>query len=348
MQSQNTKKEDDRKAAIAKEININARLDFPHIAMNVLAAIIASYGLLADSPAVVIGAMIVAMLLAPILGVALGLAESNHRIIMEAGISLAGGVGAVYAVAFGVGLLHSDMPLTHEILVRTKPGFLDLMVALAGGAAGAYASSSARLSVSFVGVAVATALVPPLAASAILLARGEIHLALGAIMLAGTNIIAIQFSSSIVMWLIGFRNISHLSDSFWNFIRRDAPSIIIVFAMGGLFADNLHHVVKQQLFETQVGGILAENIARHPGAHLVDTRFEQLENGRVIVRAVVRSPTPPSSQEVAALENMLPLPPPNHGIELRIRYVATKVINRHGILFDQANEHGTSDPNLDY
>lgn len=102
------------------------------------------------------------------------------------------GVSLVVLVGFVVGWLHKDQPLTTEILSRTQPTSMDLMIALAGGTAGAYAMVSPHLSVAVVGVAVATALVPPLAASGILFANGEIQLGFGALLLAVTNIIAIQ------------------------------------------------------------------------------------------------------------------------------------------------------------
>ena len=89
------------------------------------------------------------------------------------------------------------------MLERTSPNFFELMIALAGGAAGAYASISPRLSVAFVGVAIATALVPPLASCGLLLARGDFDLAEGAFLLAVMNIVAIQSRASFVMWVSG-------------------------------------------------------------------------------------------------------------------------------------------------
>ena len=71
-----------------------------------------------------------------------------------------------------LGVIHRNIELTGEIYSRTAPNLMDLMIALGGGAAGAYAMISTRLSVAFVGVAIATALVPPLSASALCLARG--------------------------------------------------------------------------------------------------------------------------------------------------------------------------------
>lgn len=83
------------------------------------------------------------------------------------------GVAVVMPIAYCIGKLNQDLPLTSEILSRTDPGIFDLIIALAGGAAGAYAAVSPRLSTGVVGVAISTALVPPLAACGICLARNE-------------------------------------------------------------------------------------------------------------------------------------------------------------------------------
>src|SRR6516164_4612249 len=99
-------KDDSSRAVIIEAVFRNSALDISHTLMNVLAAFIASYGLLADSTAVVIGAMIVAMLLNPILGVSMSLAENDHSMVHKAGISLFGGLVAVFIAAFIIGLVH--------------------------------------------------------------------------------------------------------------------------------------------------------------------------------------------------------------------------------------------------
>jgi len=132
--------------------------------MNALATVIACYGLLANSAAVVIGAMVVAMLLGPISGVALGLNEGDRPLLRTAARSLVGGILWILAIAVTVGFIHRDAPLTNEILSRTDARLFDLIIALAGGAAGAVAVLSPRVGTAIVGVAVATALMPPLAA----------------------------------------------------------------------------------------------------------------------------------------------------------------------------------------
>lgn len=102
----------DSRAAARADIEVNSEFDFAYIVMNGLAAVVACYGLFENSPAVVIGAMIIAMLLGPISGVALGLVDNNNDLLRKAFGTLAGGIGVVYVVAFVLGAIHRDFPLT--------------------------------------------------------------------------------------------------------------------------------------------------------------------------------------------------------------------------------------------
>ncbi len=94
-------------------------------------------------------------------------------------MAIGGGILVILGTAFAVGILNAEIPATREMMARTAPNLFDLMIALGGGAAGAYASVSPRLSIAFVGVAIATALVPPLATRGIFLARGDFALSAG-------------------------------------------------------------------------------------------------------------------------------------------------------------------------
>lgn len=189
----------DERLSICQSITENSLLTVPYMVMNALSTIVACYGLLAESTAVVIGAMIIAMLLGPITGVALGLVEGNNLLLSKAVLTEIAGVLTVLIIAAIIGKIHQDVPLGKEIFSRTAPNILDLAIALAGGAAGAYATISPRLSVGLVGVAISTALVPPLSTCSILLVRGETQLATGAFLLFFANLVAIQVASSIVL-----------------------------------------------------------------------------------------------------------------------------------------------------
>src|SRR6266404_4767656 len=102
-------------------IRKNSTFNLAYLVMNTLATVIACYGLFANSPAVVIGAMIVAMLLGPITGVALGLVDNDASLLRKALMTLTGGVIGVMFTAFVIGLIHRDIPITNEIMARTSP-----------------------------------------------------------------------------------------------------------------------------------------------------------------------------------------------------------------------------------
>lgn len=327
---------------VREHIREDASFSNAHLLMNVLAATIASYGLFANSPAVVIGAMIVAMLLGPITGVSLALVDSDAKILLKSLLSLLSGAVAILAIAFLIGTVHRDMPITGEIMARTAPNFLDLMIALAGGAAGAYATVSFRLSLALVGVAIATALVPPLSCASILLARGEASLALGAFELAFVNLVAIQFSASVVLWLTGFRRVTRTSGQpVTNFLKQNLLSITILVVFGVSLSVTSRHVIAKQLFETKIRFTLQQEINSSLGSHLVGASFEKT-SGKTIVRAVVRGPVPPSAAQVAALEGKLPSPPDGTTVTLRIRFVELMIIDRDGAV-DSDAEFGSDE-----
>jgi uncharacterized hydrophobic protein (TIGR00271 family) len=318
---------------VRENIRDGAVLSSAYLLMNVLAATIASYGLFANSPAVVISAMIVAMLLGPIVGVSLALVDIDMRFLLNSLTSLLAGAIGVMVTAFIIGAIHNDIPISNEIMTRTAPNLLDLMVALAGGAAGAYATVSPRLSVAIVGVAIAVALVPPLSAAGILFARGDVDLAFGALLLTFTNMVAIQFASSVVLWLTGFRRISRTSGiSLLAFAKGNVLSIVILLALAVVFTTSLHRAVAMKLYEASTRSTLQKEINVPIGSHLVAVQFDKIERGKNIVRAVVRGPNPPSAAQVAALEAKLPIPPDRKIVELRIRFVHTTIIGRNGPL----------------
>jgi len=300
--------------------------------MNTLATLIACYGLFENSPAVVIGAMIIAMLLGPISGVALGLVERNNPLLRRALSTLAGGVSVVYGTAFLVGLVHSEFPLTAEIYARTAPNLMDLLIALSGGAAGAYAMVSPRLSVAAVGVAISTALVPPLSSSAICMARGEFRLGLGALLLTFANIVGIQVAGSTVMWLSGYRgeNVPFAG----SVLRRSVPSVVVFCFLALLLSLNLRRMILDEVYEASVRKVLRAAEVENKGAHLTEVRFQR-DSGRAVVVAVYRTPVPFRPEDALAIEPRLPLRSGDRSLELRIRSIPVTVASKDGYLYSK-------------
>lgn len=325
-------------------IEANALPSKMYFVMNTLSAIIASYGLVTNSAAVVIGAMLVAMMLGPITGVALAIIDYRMPLLRKSLLTVLAGVFLVILVGFVVGLLHQGQPLTNEILSRTQPTSMDLMIALAGGTAGAYAMVSPHLSVAVVGVAVATALVPPLAASGILFANGEIQMGLGAALLALTNIIAIQFTNAMVLWFLGFRRLvddDYESGTYLIFFRRNAVTLLLLVGLGIYLTLNLNSNAKQQTFENNVKEAINEHFIDQ-GNVLTNIQFEK-NNGFQVIRAVVRGETSPNSQDVQQIEDVITKDmaknfPKYLPIKLQLRYLPVQVIESDPLIKDKLDE----------
>ena len=325
-------------------IEANALPSKMYFIMNILSAIIASYGLVTNSAAVVIGAMLVAMMLGPITGIALAIIDHRMPLLRKSLITVIVGVSLVVLVGFIVGWLHKDQPLTAEILSRTQPTSMDLMIALAGGTAGAYAMISPHLSVAVVGVAVATALVPPLAASGILFANGETQLGLGALLLALTNIIAIQFTNALVLWLLGFRRLvddDYKSSTYLTFLRRNAVTLLLLGGLGTYLTINLQTNAKQQVFESSVKEAINSYFI-DKGNVLTNTQFDTSEENKV-VRAVIRGETTPTSYDVRQIETVIAQDmaenfPEYLPIKLQLRYLPVQVIESNPLSQDKLDE----------
>lgn len=172
--------------------------------MVVLSCTVATYGLLSNSTAVVIGAMLIAPLMGPILGGALAVAtNSNSLLKMSAKTEALGAVTAIVLAAL-LTLVLPRAELTSEVLARTTPTILDLVVALASGAAGTYAMCVKPQGATLPGVAIATALMPPLCVVGIGLAKQNFPVVSGAFLLFLANMIAINVAAIAMFELAGF------------------------------------------------------------------------------------------------------------------------------------------------
>lgn len=175
----------------------------------VLSTLLAAFGLAANSVAVIIGAMLVAPLMTPILATAAALLLADLRMLISSIAVIAGGVvlaigTSVVVTWIGLQNFTTAYSLPSEILGRTQPSLLDLGVAIAAGLAGGYVLTHPKASSSLPGVAIAVALVPPLATVGILLQVGATSQAGGAFLLFLTNLFAIVLSVIVVMLLSGF------------------------------------------------------------------------------------------------------------------------------------------------
>lgn len=198
-----------------------------------LSVLIAVLGLLADSTAVVIGAMLVAPLMMPVLAMAAAIVRGwPRRLGVMALITLGGTAGAVALAMLTSWLIPGRPdPLPGEIVARTAPNMLDLGIALVAGAAAAYARARRQAADAITGVAVAVALVPPLATGGVLAQLGHWHMAAGAMLLFTANVVGIVMSAAVIFIACGFvpvNQLRHGDRRIGNGLRLAAAAVLIV------------------------------------------------------------------------------------------------------------------------
>jgi uncharacterized hydrophobic protein (TIGR00271 family) len=317
-----------------------AVLNGSYLAMNLAAALIAGFGLMENSPAVIIGAMLIAMLYGPIVGIALGLAEANLRLLGRSFLSEIVGAALVLAAGWVIGISTRDLTIGSEILGRTSPNLIDLLIALVGGLAGGFTFVSTGLSGVVVGVAIATALVPPLTTCGILLSRQLPNAAAGAFLLFLANFTAIALGAMIVFLLTGLRPAA--ADKAKKVLTPRlvclALVLILVFHLNG----TLRRTSAQSIMQSNIRKALAQEVAKIPGARLVDVTLVQ-RDGKTTAWAVARTPEPISPEQVARL-NDLANNVAGHDIVLTMRSVITAETTRYGNVYEPEVRPG-EDPN---
>jgi len=200
----------EEKAEVIISVTKSASPGFDYFLLVVLSAAIATLGLITNSAAVIIGAMLVAPLMSPLIGIGLATVTGDGKILVSSLSSLLRGSLLAILLAVLLTLLNNRMPffsiqeLPSEILMRTNPSPIDLTIALAGGIAAAYALTQPNISAAVPGVAIATALMPPLCTVGIGIALGRWDVAGGALLLFITNAVTIAFSAMLVFYTRGF------------------------------------------------------------------------------------------------------------------------------------------------
>ena len=221
---------DDRQALYAKvlyEGPVVSKRVVRFFTLMTFAAVIASMGVITDSTAVVIGAMLIAPLMTPLMGMAMSLVMgwpkrlSRSALIAVGGIALAIGIGVVLGLIAPTVI---DVDANSQIIARSSPTILDLITAIAAGAAGAYGLSRPDVSDSLPGVAIAISLVPPLTVVGIAWSQGAWTDGNGALLLFVTNMLAILVMGGITFIATGVTPIARVADNQYR-VRTAAAAV---------------------------------------------------------------------------------------------------------------------------
>ena len=182
----------------------NGRASSSFLVLMVLSTFIATLGLFGNSSPVIIGAMILAPLMAPIISMAMGVLRQDKKLIISSLTAIVWGMSLAYLCAVLITWLTPLNIPNEEIMARVRPNLLDLGVAVGSGIAGAYAHAKEEVAKTLAGVAIAVALVPPLAVSGIGLGWGDWSIFSGALLLLMTNLAGMVLAAAMTFLFLGF------------------------------------------------------------------------------------------------------------------------------------------------
>jgi uncharacterized hydrophobic protein (TIGR00271 family) len=207
--------EKDKTVAVARLVKSSTG-DFDFYLFALLGIAMASMGLVLNSPEVVIGSMLIAPVLYPLLSIALALVLSDGKLIMRSVRTLVISFGVSVFVSFVLSLFlgaYYDMSITDQILARAQPSTLYFVVAFVSGFAATYALVNANLNEMLPGVAISVSLVPPLAVVGLGLGSYNYEVALGALVLFLINVLGILLASAIAFTMMDVHSTHKVAES---------------------------------------------------------------------------------------------------------------------------------------
>ena len=278
-------------AEIREEVSEGRQFDALYFSMLVFGCLIALLGLLLNSPAVIIGAMLISPLMGPILSCGLAMTLADGDLARKAGRNLGLSVVETIAITALAAWLSPLKDITPEILARINPNLMDLLVAFFSGAAGTLALCSKRPGFTIVpGVAIATAVMPPLATVGYGISTGQWLVASGAFMLFITNLASIVVSADIVFLMVGLRRtaVPFGGDANWWIRHRMGISWVILVVLSIPLIKTLAGAADQRRVQTRIRSTLAQKL-NHPGTSRIDEVTVQMARDLVSTEVTVQT-----------------------------------------------------------
>ncbi|MEG4032387.1 DUF389 domain-containing protein [Microcoleus sp. S36b_A4] len=269
-------------------------LDINYLVLILGSCIIATFGLLSNSAAVIIGAMIIAPLMLPIRGLAFGAVEGNVLLFRKGLVALAVGTVLAIFLACFLGALVQLPDFGSEVLARSKPTLLDLGIAIAAGGISGYAKVQPKVSATLAGTAIAVALMPPICVIGLGLSQANWSLSLGASLLYLTNLLGITLSCMLTSLIAGYTPLHRARKAlFWAL----ALTAILVIPLGVSFAE----LIEQAQLEVSLKRALLNRTITFQRVELIKTDTNWLTKPPE-VRLIVRSSEALTPKQVQLLE----------------------------------------------
>ncbi len=292
------------------DLRRTSKLTGGYLLLTVLSSAIATFGLIGDSAAVIIGAMLIAPLLSPIMAIALAALGGRRALLARAARTLAIGIVVALILSFSLAWLAIQLPfgalatIPAEVASRTHPGPFDLAIALAGGAAAAYALVRLEGAAALFGVAIATALMPPLCVVGIGLALDDQGVWGGAGVLFATNLVAIGVAASVVFAALRLRPRRSRSAPY-GVVLGIASAVALAAALVPAaveVAQQRQATTRSVQFADTVSSTVADALAEDlPGSILVDVARHQ-QGSTLMLQVTAQVSQVPSLAQVRSLQ----------------------------------------------
>ena len=264
--STHLKASDEARASLRISALRDAKADVSFVFLVLASSAIATFGLLEESTAAIIGAMIVAPLLRPIRAMAFGAVAGSLYIFMRAMGTLTLGIILPLLLSAGVEKVIRFAQFGAEVVSRSQPTLLDLGIAIVAGSVAGFAAIRPEIADSIAGTAVAVALMPPLCVVGLAFAHGNFHLGTGAMLLFATNLLGISLACMVVFLLTG--HVDHVR-------ARTAliGTFVVTLALAVPLAQSLRILVHEARLEVSLRNALADTVTFRR-AELSSARFD--------------------------------------------------------------------------
>lgn len=284
-------------AALQADLLGESSIDSSYLILIIGSCVIASLGLLSNSAAVIIGAMLVAPLMLPIRGMAFGALEGNFILFTTGLTALLIGTGLAIAISCTIGWTAGLSYFGSEVWARSRPNLLDLGIAVAAGSISGYAKVEPKVSNSLAGTAIAVALMPPVCVIGLGLSAQEWQLSQGAALLYLTNLLGISLSCMITFWLKGYAPLAKAQ-------RALRFALLLTAALLVPLSISFIELVRQSRLEYSVRRVLLRKTVTFQRVELVEDSTNWLTDPPEIVLAV-RSSDPVTPEQVRQIENLI-------------------------------------------
>jgi len=293
----------ERRDVVLDEIHDGSQATTLYYVLLGVSELIAGFALIINSDATLIGANVVAPLMTPIFGVSLGLMRGDMRLLRAALIAEFGGALLGVALCFALGLMPFALEPSQALLSQTRPTLIDLLVAALAGFAGVLAMIDERVSPALPGVAIATALNPPIAAIGLCLAYGAYDGAWGAFLLFFANVLAILAVAAALFLIAGFVTREEIG-SIRLLRRRFAPAAIGLVLITALLTNYLIGMVRDLRTARTINSVLDAELAHEPGTALFSVESSRGVDG-IEVLSTVLTPRVLVPERVRRMQDLL-------------------------------------------